>query len=66
MLVLTRKTDEGITIGDNVNVVVLSVQGNRVRLGITAPPETTIRRPPAETRLLHETKRSHKALCCCH
>jgi carbon storage regulator len=44
MLVLTRKMNERIVIGGNVEVVVLSVSGNRVRLGITAPMETTVTR----------------------
>lgn len=46
MLVLTRKTDERIVIGDGIEVVVLSVRGNRVTLGIAAPRETSIRRVP--------------------
>lgn len=54
MLVLTRKTDEQITIGDNVNVVVLSIHGNRVRLGITAPTEVTISRRPSTTTIPDE------------
>lgn len=55
MLVLTRKTDERITIGDGVELVVLSIRGNRVRLGIAAPSEMTVVRmaacllPPTST-----------------
>jgi len=37
MLVLTRKTSERITIDDAIDVKVLAIQGNRVKLGITAP-----------------------------
>jgi carbon storage regulator len=37
MLVLTRKPSERITIGRDVEVVVLRISGNRVRLGISAP-----------------------------
>lgn len=44
MLVLTRKINERIVIGDGVEVVVLSVRGNRVTLGIAAPAEMSIRR----------------------
>lgn len=44
MLVLTRKSNERILIGNDVEVVVLSVQGQRVRLGIIASPDKTIRR----------------------
>jgi carbon storage regulator len=44
MLVLTRKSNERILIGNDVEVVVLSVQGQRVRLGIIAASDKAIRR----------------------
>jgi carbon storage regulator len=44
MLVLTRHKDEKIVIGDNITVMVVDVRGDRVRLGIEAPPEITIHR----------------------
>ena len=37
MLVLSRKLNQEITIGDNVTITVLKVKGNTVRLGIDAP-----------------------------
>lgn len=37
MLVLTRKTNQDIVIGDNVRITVLKVKGNTVRLGVKAP-----------------------------
>jgi carbon storage regulator len=37
MLVLTRKTNQSIMIGDQIEVSVLSVSGDKVRIGITAP-----------------------------
>jgi carbon storage regulator len=37
MLVLTRKSNQGIMIGDDVEVSVLSVMGEKVRIGIQAP-----------------------------
>lgn len=43
MLVLTRKQDQGICIGD-VEVVVLDVQGGRVKLGVKAPDDIEIHR----------------------
>jgi carbon storage regulator len=45
MLVITRKNQERIRIGQDVEVIVLSVQGQRVKLGIVAPIEQTICRP---------------------
>jgi carbon storage regulator len=44
MLVLTRRQDERINIGRNIQVVVLGIQGNRVRLGVAAPSEVPILR----------------------
>jgi carbon storage regulator len=44
MLVLNRKVGESIIIDDGITLVVLEVQGNRVRLGISAPPNVNIRR----------------------
>lgn len=44
MLVLTRKKDESIMIGNGVEVVVLGIDGDRVRIGIEAPKDVTILR----------------------
>lgn len=52
MLVLTRKIDESIVIGDDVKVTVLGVDGDRVRLGIDAPKSLRIFR----MELLEQTK----------
>ena len=51
MLVLTRKERESIRIGNNVVIHVKRIDGNRIRIGIEAPQDTTIRRGelPAET-----------------
>ena len=37
MLVLTRSKDESIMVGEDVEVIIVDVRGNKVRLGITAP-----------------------------
>lgn len=42
MLVLSRKHEEKLHIGDNITVTVLRVQGNKVRLGIEAPEEVRV------------------------
>ena len=44
MLVLGRRTGERIVIGDNVELVVVSVQGERVKLGFSAPNDVIIHR----------------------
>ena len=44
MLVLSRKQNETIVIDENIQVVVLEIQGNRVRLGPEAPKDASILR----------------------
>ena len=44
MLVLTRKVGESIAIDDHIKIVVVSIKGKQVRLGIQAPKETKVHR----------------------
>lgn len=44
MLILTRRIEEGVIIGDDIKVTVLSINGNQVRLGIQAPREVAVHR----------------------
>ncbi len=44
MLVLTRKVNQSIVIGDSIEVVVLEVRGEQVRLGIKAPRDVAVHR----------------------
>lgn len=44
MLVLSRKRNQSVIIGDEVRVTVLKVVGNTVKLGIDAPPEISVMR----------------------
>lgn len=44
MLILTRRVDESLVIGDNVTVTILSVKGNQVRIGVDAPRDATVHR----------------------
>jgi len=44
MLVLTRKEDESIMIGDDIEVKVLDLRENQVKLGIVAPREVAVHR----------------------
>ena len=44
MLVLSRQKDESIVIGDDVEIVIVDVRGDKVRLGITAPKEIPVHR----------------------
>ncbi len=42
MLVLTRKTNQSIKIGENIEITVLSVSGDKVRIGIEAPRDISV------------------------
>lgn len=44
MLVLSRKKDEKIVIGDNVSIMIVEIRGDKVRLGIEAPREISVHR----------------------
>ena len=44
MLVLSRKKNESIMIGDSIVITIVEVRGDRVRLGIEAPPEVPVHR----------------------
>ncbi len=44
MLVLTRKHGQSIVVGDHVEVVVLEIRGEQVRLGIKAPKNVSVHR----------------------
>ena len=44
MLILSRRPGESLTIGDNIVVTVVSINGNQIRLGIEAPREVRVLR----------------------
>ena len=44
MLVLSRSTDESIMIGEDVEVIIIDVRRNKVRLGISAPKSVAVHR----------------------
>ncbi len=44
MLVLTRKSDESIKIGEDITITIVEIKGNQVRLGIEAPPDIRVYR----------------------
>ena len=57
MLVLTRKVDESVLIGENVEVKIVDIDQGRVKLGIIAPANVEILRPDAKNK----TKRERNA-----
>lgn len=59
MLVLSRKRGEAILIGSNIEVTVLEVHGERVKLGLCGPAEVPIRREEVQQRMMRERAACH-------
>ena len=51
MLVLSRKRDERILIGDDIEIVVVDVRGEKVRIGVKAPTEVAVHRGELKQRV---------------
>lgn len=54
MLILTRRVGETVVIGDEVQVTVLGVKGNQVRLGVNAPRDVSVHRQEIYDRIRKE------------
>ena len=61
MLVLSRQKDESIIIGDDVEVTIVDVRGDKVRLGITAPKEISVHRREVYEAIQREKAAQKKA-----
>jgi carbon storage regulator len=51
MLVLTRKNGQEIVINGDIRITIVAVKGDRVRVGITAPPEVRVDRSEIHDRI---------------
>jgi carbon storage regulator len=56
MLILTRRVGESVVIGDDVDVTVLGVKGNQVRLGVKAPRDVSVHREEIYQRICKEAE----------
>lgn len=56
MLILTRRVGETVVIGNDVDITVLGVKGNQVRLGVKAPREISVHREEIYKRIKGEAK----------
>jgi carbon storage regulator len=60
MLVLSRQKDESIMIGDDVEVTIVDVRGDKVRLGITAPKSIPVHRKEVYEAIQREKKEAQQ------
>lgn len=60
MLVLTRKSNQAIQIGNDIEVKVLAIEGDQVKIGIVAPKLLEIHRKEILTALQHENSEAAK------
>jgi len=58
MLVLSRQRDESIIIGDNVQITIVDIRGDKVRLGIEAPSDVTVHRKEVFDAIQRENRRA--------
>ena len=56
MLVLTRKPDQSIMVGSEIEITVLEVRGEQVRIGIRAPRQVTVHRKEVYDQIRHENQ----------
>lgn len=57
MLVLTRKRDEKVMIGDNIVVTVVDIRGDKVRLGVEAPSDVPVHRQEVYDAIKRDQRR---------
>lgn len=58
MLVLSRQRDESIIIGDNVQVTIVDIRGDKVRLGIEAPADIAVHRKEVFDAIQRENRKA--------
>lgn len=56
MLVLSRKINESIIIGDHIEIIVLSIEGDQVKLGIVAPKNVKVHRSEVYKAIQEQNK----------
>lgn len=58
MLVLTRKKNQSIVVNDNIEVTIIDIQGDQVRVGINAPKDVKVFRKEVYLEMMEENRRA--------
>ncbi|MBD2786253.1 carbon storage regulator CsrA [Xenorhabdus sp. DI] len=58
MLILTRRPQEKIMVGDDIEIVILGISGNQVKIGIEAPKDTSVYREEIYQRIQQEKNKA--------
>ncbi|MDQ2085100.1 carbon storage regulator CsrA [Herbivorax sp. ANBcel31] len=58
MLVLTRKKNQSIVVGDDIEITIVDVQGDQVRIGVNAPKNVSIHRKEIYLEIQDENKKA--------
>lgn len=61
MLVLSRRPEEALIIGNDIKITVLGISGNQIRLGIVAPKEVSVHREEVYNRIQAEISKHVEA-----
>lgn len=61
MLILTRRVNETVMVGNDVTITILGVKGNQVRIGVNAPKDVAVHRQEIYERIQNEGKEGGEA-----
>lgn len=61
MLVLSRKKNESIIIGDDIEIVIVDIKGDQVKIGVKAPKSVTVHRAEVYEEIQMENKKAASA-----
>lgn len=62
MLVLTRKKEQSVVIDDNIEITIIDIQGDQVRLGIKAPRSVSVHRKEIYLEIQEENRKAAESL----
>ena len=61
MLIFKRKRGQAIIIGDDIKIIILEIEGNKIKIGIKAPVEITVHRDEVYDKIQKEKEENKDA-----